>query len=134
MVVDEVEDDRDALQVGEIDQAFELVHAGPKRGEGQRLGAERGERRVDLLQIPGEIRVVARLVALLGREIVDAIVSFAELGREFLDRQELNGVDAEVVEIVEPGRDVEKAAAARGAGVGARRGRPPTRSPHAAGR
>jgi len=104
---------------GEIDQTLELVCAGPKRGEGQRPGAECGERRIDLLKIPGEIVVASRLVALLGREIVDAVVSFAELGLEFLDRQELNGVHTKVAEVVESGRGVEKAAAARGADVGA---------------
>ena len=47
VIVDEVEDHRDPVQVGEIDQALELVHAGPKRLEGHGLGAEGGERRVD---------------------------------------------------------------------------------------
>ena len=37
-----------AVQVREIDQAFQLIDARPKLFEGQRPGAELGERRVDL--------------------------------------------------------------------------------------
>src|SRR5208337_3998337 len=65
MIVDKIEDDGDAMQVREIDQAFQLIDARPKLFEGQRLGAKLGERRVDLPKIAREIRVVAHLVALL---------------------------------------------------------------------
>ena len=59
MIVDKIEDDGDAMQVREIDQAFQLIDARPKLFEGQRLGAKLGERRVDRPEIPGEIRVAA---------------------------------------------------------------------------
>ena len=113
MIVDEIEDDRDAVEVREIDQAFQLVDPGSKLVEGQRRSAEAGEHGVDRPQIPSEIRGVAGLIALLGREIVDAVISFAEFGLEFLDRQELDGVDAEVSEVAEADGDIEKAAAPR---------------------
>src|SRR5208283_3068723 len=119
MIVDKIEDDGNAMQVREIDQAFQLIDARPKLFEGQRPGAKLGERRVDLPKIAREIGVVAHLVALLGREIVDAVVPFAEFRLEFLDWQELNGGDAEVAEVAETRGDVEKAASPRRARLSA---------------
>src|SRR5581483_11567500 len=116
MVVDDIEDHGDAVQMTEVDQAAQLVGAGGEAGFRKRRMAEAGEDVVDGLDPPGQLGR-RRDVARLRREIIDAIIAQAEMRLEFLDRQQLQGVDAETAQIVELENEIEVGPVARGADV-----------------
>src|ERR1051326_3060712 len=86
MVVNKVEEDRDSMQMGKIDQAFELADPRSEHVDAERRLAQGSEQSVHRCRIRCQLGVRAGLIEHLGREIVDAIVADAVLGGEFLDR------------------------------------------------
>ena len=124
VVVDQVEKHRDAMEMEEVDEAFQLVDAGSELGGGERRAAAGeqqgvGGRQVALVQLAAR----RHLVLAFGREVVGAVVAQAELGRILLDRQQHHRVDAQVAQVLDAIERVEEAghlgAAVLAAGVDA---------------
>ena len=75
MVVNKVEEDRDSMQMGKIDQAFELADPRSEHVHAERRLAQGSEQPVHRCRIRCQLGVRAGLIEHLGREIVDAICS-----------------------------------------------------------
>jgi hypothetical protein len=112
MIIDQVEDNGDAMEVGQVDQAFQLVDPGAQLIQRQLRFLNGSKHRIDRGEISRKI-VIIDLIEPFRGEIVDTVITCAVLGREFLDRQQLNGVDSEIAQIAETGDDIEEAAAPR---------------------
>jgi len=74
------------MQMGKIDQAFELADPRSEHVHAERRLAQGSEQPVHRCRIRCQLGVRAGLIEHLGREIVDAIIADAVLGGEFLDR------------------------------------------------
>ena len=110
VVVDDVQDHREAVDVAEVDQRLELVHLAAQvldlRSGARPLASSSAFTCVD---VGREVRVLHREVH-LRREIIGPVVAEAELGLELLDRQELDRGDAEPGEVRDLARHVEERA------------------------
>ena len=109
MVVDDIEDDRQAMQVTQVHESLELIHLAAQVFEPvapQPPGVQQLIHRVgigrQLVVLDGEIH--------FRREVIGAVVAEAERGLELLYGQELDGRDAQLREIRHLARDIEKRA------------------------
>ena len=110
MVEHQVEQHGDAVQMQDVDHAAELIGRGAQLIERQRRLVRAGEERVRLPQIAAQFAIVRDMVVHLGRIQIEAVVAAAGLAGEFLDRQELHAVDAEIAQIIDAIEQVEELA------------------------
>ena len=106
----DVEHHRQAFEVEDVDDAFQLIGAGAELIDRQRRGPAPREQRVRLLQVAAELAVAFDLVVRFRRIEVDAVVAEARRSRELLDRHELYGVQPEVAQIIDAIEQVEELA------------------------
>jgi hypothetical protein len=107
VVVDHVDDDGDPIEVEDVDERLELVDLPGQLRSGQRYAALVRQQCVDAPQIRPEVGGVDAVVH-LRREDVGAVVSHAPRAVELHDRQRLNRVDAQVGEVFHALEDVEE--------------------------
>ncbi len=110
MVVDHVEDHSQAVEMTEIYQRLELIHFSAQILRPVTAQALRIEETVHLGDVRRQV-VIRHGEIHLGRKIVGAVVAEAEAGLEFLNGQELQRRDAELGQIWQLARDIEKRAA-----------------------
>ena len=109
VIIDDIEDDRQAVQVRQVHQAAELVGGTFQMRGGERRVALGGEQGVDARQAGRDFSGRTFVVVLRG-EVIGAVVAEAELCLEFNNGQELEGGDAEVAEVGQACNDVEELA------------------------
>ncbi len=109
VAIDDIEDDRQAVKMGQVHQAAELVGGTFQMRGGERRLALGGEQGVNAAQAGGDFRGRTFVVVLRG-EVIGAVVAEAELGLELDDGQELQRGDAKVAEVGQARDDVEELA------------------------
>lgn len=109
MVINHVENDRQAVQMGEVHQAAKLVRGAIEMRGGQWGLALGGEQVVDAGQTGGDFRRGAFIVV-FRREVIRAIVTEAERSLKLDDRKQLEGGDAEVAQVGQSRDDIEELA------------------------
>ena len=107
MVVNHVQQDSESVQMAEIDQGLQLVHLSAQISDLVRRQTLRLEERVYMGDIRWQVRILDGKIH-LGRKIIHAVVTEAELRGELLDRHELDRRESEAGEMRNLARDVEK--------------------------
>ena len=99
VVVNEIEDDGNAVEMEQIDQCLELVRTRSELLDCDRRHVSLGQQQIDLAEISAEFGVVFDLVCHFRREEVGIVVSQTVVVGEFLDRQQLHGSHSELSEV-----------------------------------
>ena len=118
VVVDHVDEHGDPVHVADVDERLQLVDLTLEVLERQRRASLLREQGVDALQIRRQVGRVDAVVH-LRREDVGAVVAEAPLAGELDDGQRLEGVDAEVGEVLDPVERVQELRHAPGPAVAA---------------
>jgi hypothetical protein len=92
----------------EIDQALELIGSRNQIINSKRRGTTRLEERIDDSKMTLELRRVVHLVRHLRREVIESGVAKPEIAIVFLDREGLDGGDAEIVQVRYFFHDIEE--------------------------
>ena len=112
VVVHDVEDHGEPVHVAQIDQALQLIGPRDEVGGVERREPCRREHAVDRREVAGGVSRVARVVRHLGRKIVQPGVPESLIVIVLVDRQQLDGRDAEIAQVGKPLDDVEKSSVA----------------------